>query len=96
MVEDLIITPFMKIGPAWARNRRKASVKIRRNPSRHQTDQVQSTEYFKTTNDRTSLYSCSNSLSNVLSLLEKNDNVKKRRKRKCSKCILSKSRKYKL
>ena len=32
MVEDLIITPFMKIGPAWARNRRKANVKTGKNP----------------------------------------------------------------
>ena len=29
-----------KIGPRVARDSRKASVKIRRNPSRHQTDQV--------------------------------------------------------
>ncbi len=31
-----------------ARNRRKASVKTRRNPSRHQTDQVQQTLYNPT------------------------------------------------
>ena len=31
--------------PAGARNRRKASVKIRRNQSRHQTDQVPKTYY---------------------------------------------------